>query len=890
MKTKAINKKEQDFPVIPLIIIFFISLLAFAVGNKYLADDLSVILKWWLAIFAIGAAFFPLSHVIGRKFKDGGFVLSKGLGIAISSWIVWTLSTFRLQRFTTTNTIITLIVCAAICYFLYIFISKKKNEKPFDDIDVNTIAYMFFYEALFLLVFMGACYMRSFRVTITSDTEKYMDFGFLAAVLNAEYLPAEDMWFAGEPINYYYYGIYVVGYIARMIGTHTGYAYNLGLMTLAALGFLQVYQLTAELIDKAADEHDKRRLSKNTKAKTTGAFKRQVMMHSAGLLSGFAVFAAGNMQYVLYAKIYPFVQKRLLHKEPDGYWFPDATRFITDTWEGNEGTLIHEFPCYSFVLGDLHAHVTDIIFVFTIVPILFAFLLNRKERMEEARDFGRTEKVNLLKEALTPEVMAASFMIGIIKTANYWDFFIYFVVAGGMLFFSNAIVTGYKAETVNIKCFWSVSKDNKAEEKDKKDKRSGKKTIQITLWKDLLLMTLVQAVECLVIGFIISFPFNMNFDSPSAGIGLCYTHSNPYELAVLWALPIFVCIVLFVVAINTYKARVKELGYEKPRKGKLLKPFKYEKEYVMTKDKEIDHFNSFIFRLEFSDLFILILAACAMGLILVPELIYVRDIYGGSFSRTNTMFKLTYQAFMLFGMIMSYAIVRFIAVGEKISQRVIGIVCLFFLLWTCNYLDEALNAYTGDMSKPFEETRDHYARTLNSYNTISKTNALTPAEEEAIFWVLDNTEGTDVILQMGTTSYSSFASISAWTGRPTVCGWAYHEWLWRNGGTLEFPDCVRERLYFDGTESDVITIYTSDDEQKVRELIEKYDIKYIFVAQTETVNGMDSGSEKTKTVKGRTCSVIDTNHELLKSLGEVVFDGHTEDSYGYPTYIVKVDR
>ena len=40
-----------------------------------------------------------------------------------------------------------------------------------------------------------------------------------------------------------------------------------------------------------------------------------------------------------------------------------------------------------------------------------------------------------------------------------------------------------------------------------------------------------------------------------------------------------------------------------------------------------------------------------MGLILTPEVVYVKDIYGGDNKRFNTMFKLTYQAFVLFAII-----------------------------------------------------------------------------------------------------------------------------------------------------------------------------------------------------------------------------------------------
>ena len=49
------------------------------------------------------------------------------------------------------------------------------------------------------------------------------------------------------------------------------------------------------------------------------------------------------------------------------------------------------------------------------------------------------------------------------------------------------------------------------------------------------------------------------------------------------------------------------------------------------------------------DLFAVIMGLCAIGLVLIPELVYVRDIYESGNARANTMFKLTYQAYIMFG-------------------------------------------------------------------------------------------------------------------------------------------------------------------------------------------------------------------------------------------------
>ena len=92
--------------------------------------------------------------------------------------------------------------------------------------------------------------------------------------------------------------------------------------------------------------------------------------HVTGVIGGVATTFAGNMHYTVFAKLIPALQS-MLGIEVSSYWFPDATRYIGYNPDTNDKT-IHEFPSYSFVLGDLHAHVTNIMFVLTVLGILYA--------------------------------------------------------------------------------------------------------------------------------------------------------------------------------------------------------------------------------------------------------------------------------------------------------------------------------------------------------------------------------------------------------------------------------------------------------------------------------------------------------------------------------------
>ncbi|MGB4999995.1 MAG: hypothetical protein WBO90_12905, partial [Blautia wexlerae] len=68
--------------------------------------------------------------------------------------------------------------------------------------------------------------------------------------------------------------------------------------------------------------------------------------------------------------------------------------------------------------------------------------------------------------------------------------------------------------------------------------------------------------------------------------------------------------------------------------------------------------------------------------------------------------------------------------------------------------------------------------------------------------------------------------------------------------------------------ADIESIYTSLDEEYVKELLEEYDVSYIFVGSKEREKYGDA-----------------LNEEVLNSLGEVVFQDEE-----YSTYILKVNK
>lgn len=834
-------------------------------GAYFKPDDLWQVQRWWAVLLLLGIGFFPLSAFLFRQFSDKGYIFGKVLGLVISGWLVWVLSCMHIVKFSTVGSYVLLGLCIVANYGLVIYFCKKKKVRLGEFFGVTdgsaVITRAIWYEVLFFAVFAALLYVKCFRPDFSWQTEGGMDYGFMISMLKSDYMPPEDFWYSGTDLNYYYLGQYFYTYLTKLSGVTINAAYNLALMTVGALCMVLSYSLAARIFELYMKERTKEygMLGKQTVASVP--LLQQIFPRFAGLLAGCGVTFACTNHYWLYQKVAPAICDILGVEGNHSYWIGDPTRYIG--WQGEAlDQTIHEFPAYSIVLGDLHAHVTNIVFVITLLALLFAFLLTRGERMKMAVA-GSLETVSYKKELLQPHIIILSFFIGIFQMTNYWDFPIYFVVCGAVILVSNAVVCGFT--------------------------------------KKSLLLTAVHAAEFIVISYVTAFMFNIKFESMAQGIGICDRHTAPYQMIVVWGLPIVAVIAYLVASVKEEQAR---------RKGGVSE----------TEHKNV--FYAWLQNLKLSDLFLLIIGLCAIGLILMPELIYIRDIYGAVNQRTNTMFKLTYQAFILFGIFMGCMITRYFLLPKNGKQFVAGGLMLFLLCRNLEFFPYAWNAWAGDYKNP-----ENYI----SLNATDNNTDLSETNMAVVEWVNENIEGRPTILQAHGTSYRTAAPdyfvynwLSALTGCPTVVGWHTHEWLWKNDVAAvnarandvqtmytcfdikkaasylteygvasdgSVGDAAKKRIkeVFGVTVDDTITLETATVmltmlgvDQSVyyspefsTSLLEQYDVDYLYVGELEFMK------------YGRMMGGTGLDYDYLRSLGEVVFEGPDESNY-YQTFIVKL--
>lgn len=708
---------------------YFLLPVTFIIWGLILKDEFIYVFRWWTVFLAIGLLYFPLSFCVFSSFTDRGFMFSKIIGLAISVYFFWLVSYMKLLRINLLNCWCVTVIAGIITYIL--FLTRKKSfKKIWSVIDRDTVSWILCEESILLFSLCFWAYLRGFNPKI-EGLEKYMDFGFVNSILRSGYVPPKDMWFAGSSINYYYFGQYVTAFLTSLSGIATEISYNIMMAALFAFSMALCFTIVSDML------------------KGYGTGKSRAA--SGGLIAAMLVSLGGN----LHSFFYGFLSK--FSKDGDHYWFPDATRYIGYNPETSDKT-IHEFPVYSFVVSDLHAHVINMIFVLAMIGLLLAVF-------RKLRNMPGSDKKDQYppSEIFFPEMLLAGLFTGIFQMSNYWDFPIYLTVTLFVLICAAVRRYGFTKKTVVI--------------------------------------TVLQFFAVLVLSILFSLPFNLTFEKMASQIRIARNHSMLYQLFVLWGYQLTFAVVFFAVILyaeqNSESQKIK--GKEKIN---------------TTRDLSfIDRVRNVLENFSAEDVFAVILCISATGLVIIPELVYVKDIYENGYARANTMFKLTYQAFIMFGLAAGYIFIRIresecngfkmqIAKALTVAMMILPMIYPFYAIpsW---YKNLDAKQYEG----------------LDGLAFLAREN---PDDYELIYWLRENIQGQPVVLEANGDSYTYNCRISMATGLPTIQGWFTHEWLWR--GSL---NAVQERI------DEVKLIYESDDIEQTKELLRKYNVAYIVIGKTE---------------------------------------------------------
>jgi len=242
---------------------------------------------------------------------------------------------------------------------------------------------------LFLICFFLMLDVRFVNPTI-SYAEKFMDHAFLASVMRNPVVPPLDPWFAGGTLNIYYYlGYWMFGCLGIVSGVPSNIAFNLALPTIFGLTAVNLYAIGTLLLEK---------------------FRWLPLL----------VLFIPNPSF--------FYQLAMGRALTTVLW--DSTRTISNT--------INEYPLFSFIWGDVHAHVISLFNqVFLIFLLLYAY--QRWESLE-----NRAKWIVSIFCALS---------LGSMPLINTWDVLIYAPVT---LLFGILIIWRVRKKTNSFSTCWHL--------------------------------------------------------------------------------------------------------------------------------------------------------------------------------------------------------------------------------------------------------------------------------------------------------------------------------------------------------------------------------------------------------------------------------------------------
>ncbi len=355
-------------------------------------------LVWLVAVEAVFLAALPLSARLLRRLPDRGIVLARPLGLLLVAWLVWLGASVGVWTFSRGSVVWAIAIVAAVsgvllCRNPRLLGAARRNWR-----------YLASMEALFIAAYLAFVFIRAANPDLWHPWrggEKPMDLTYLTAVVKSTTFPPYDPWFAGGYINYYYFGFVVVGLLMRLTGIVPEVAYNLAVPLLFALtltGAYSVgYNLAAALRHRGALPMPPPGGSAGTDAR--GWFTRSRSPIVAGAAAALLVAVLANVDGAV--QLLQAAHRTLNDAEFGAFDFWRSSRLMPGQ------ISITEFPFWTFLFADLHAHLISIPFQVLAVGLAANLVLG-------ARSPGGVRR-------LLPAIVVLAFVVGSLAAINTWD-------------------------------------------------------------------------------------------------------------------------------------------------------------------------------------------------------------------------------------------------------------------------------------------------------------------------------------------------------------------------------------------------------------------------------------------------------------------------------------
>ena len=794
---------------------------------------------WWIVVITLGWLVFPLTYVILRGVPDRGYALARILSLLLVSYFTWLAASLGWMANSRSAILLAIVLVGLVN--LAIFWRRRREMITF--IQKNWVLLLTL-EMIGILLYMLQIGIRLGNPDVWDviwGGEKPMDLSYFTAVLKSTTFPPYDPWYAGGYINYYYYGFVFVGVLAKLLGILPTLAYNLILPMLYSFTGLGVFSLAYDLVVHRERKRDAASIAEPD-TPMDDALTVDQGMSSGGLWAGLAgmvlAVLAGNLAEVgvLFNAWFgagaasleniPLIGNfartadgaiKMLSGEPapiyPGDWFWNATRAL-NYLEG-EAAPITEFPFFTFLYGDLHAHMISLPLQLLALAWAIALVLQNGQW-----GVGNAEIKPLLWWEKGLQWLIGGLAIGVLRATNTWDWPTYLVIGGLAVIFyvyrqrgnfdlgtigQSAVLIAFLFG-ISTLTFWPYAANY------------GVGYTSFSLWPG----SYSHVTNYLIIyGLFLFFVITFLLIEFRAWAGT-WTQKGLQDLEPI-ALPLVIVMILYLVLLILMVLR-----------GYWIAPIVL----TLTIMAGLLGLRPGI---DASRRVVLVLIACALGLTLIVEIV----VLDGDIGRMNTVFKFYMQVWLLLSVccgpaaVWSWWVLRTKTAGKHVWQAALALLLVAAALypilatkakWDIRMNPEAPNTLDGMAFMPYV----HYGDTDYAGNSVTIDLA---NDHQALRWMQRQIDGSPVIAEAHSSNpYRSIGNrVAMYTGLPSIIGWDWHQ---RQQRAVLPGDLVSRRI------QDVNTLYNTPDSLEARSILDKYDVSYIYIGDLERAYYQPEGIAK----------------------------------------------
>ena len=815
------------------------------------------VLAWLGVLELIALVTLPLTFVVFRPLSDRGYLFGKALGLLLVGLIVWLLASTQLVAFSRQSIVLAMLMMG----MASLGVLAVRGNEIIDFVRMRWRA-LVVAELIFIAAFLAFVLVRMANPDLWHPYrggEKPMDFAYLNAVLRSTIMPPYDPWFGGGYMNYYYWGQFLTALLIKATGILPTTAFNLAVPTFFALTAGGVYTIVYNLVRSAS-----RRLDESMGILSSAPSWSPALM---GLVGVAFVVVLGNLDGAI--QVWQGVGNGLSGQPFDEFDFWRSSRMMPPDPPGHE---ITEFPFFTFLFADLHAHLMAIPFTVLVLGLALAVALGgRRAQVDASRVESGTSRTGIsamgaLRAAMSSIFTAANLRIVIIGIAvgslaplNTWDLPTYIIAAAAAILFAEFLSHGGLTLLVLL--------------------RAGVKTVFMV-----------------VVGFVAFLPYHL------AGETFYNSIESTTNTTVLWQfLAIFG---LFVFIIATFA--IDELAGSASRFANALRRKLSQLYDVLDGADDAVHAGgvrnavavgdagnaaasrnsvngnatisaAWLFAALAGTLLVLyaitasfsgvmgstvpfalalslLLAAIGVGVLLRDKpdaaqlgfalllaLVALSLVIGldffrveGDIDRLNSIFKFYLQVWVMLGIASAYLLWRLFHAQSSALSRIVSVRRAWQIALAALLISAAIYPALGTQDRLRDRFEGYVTPlTLNgiafmegsSFREKDGESIDLATDYEGIRWLQRNVQGSPIVLEAVTPSYRWAGRVSMYTGLPSVIGWQWHQEQQRAGYAYE----VSRR-----TEA-VRTIYSTQDSAQTLALMRTYNVEYVYLGHLERI-------------------------------------------------------